>query len=225
MTFFWITLRFSIIFLFDISSVSESFAQKKLEGKYWLKSSKIIDVYSQYEFSKDGTFTLETGGDLGPEFYGHGKYTLSKDSLILNFSSSQDSIKSSILIKKEESALINDSVEFKFKFYDLENEMDLPATIFKFFEDKSKNKYFQSNVNGVCNIFLPKGKEIQTYTISLLGYESFELELENDSSKTITIGLADTIGKQTLGKVWEFEIEKANKKIIFLKGGDQLIKI
>lgn len=90
--------------------------------------------------------------------------------------------------------------------------MKVPATIFKFFADKSKNRYFQSNINGVCNIILPKGQEIHTYTISMIGYESFTVDLKNDSSKTINIGYSENIGKKILGKVREFEILKANKK-------------
>ncbi|MBN3519927.1 hypothetical protein JYB62_07920 [Algoriphagus lutimaris] len=126
-------------------------------------------------------------------------------------------------MKEEEEPSTKDSAEFHFTFYDLKNEMEVPAIIFKFFEDKSKNKYFQSNKNGVCNIILPKGPEIHTYTISAIGYESFTVDLISESSQFITIGLAENIGKQIIGKVWGFEIAKANKKSIYLKGGDQLI--
>ncbi len=216
-----------IIFFLVIVLSPKTFAQKKLEGKYRFKQTRIIDVYAHYEFSKDGTFTLESGGDLGPEAYGHGTYKLSKEKLILNFSSEKDPIKSKISIETEKDSSKNESVEFYFKFYDLENEMEIPATIFKFFEDKSKNKHFQSNVNGICNLILPKGQEIHTYTISFLGYEKIEIELKNDTSKIIQIGLARNVkgNEQIIGKSTEYKIDKFTKDTIYFSFESQLIRM
>jgi hypothetical protein len=208
-------LAIVIPLFFAISA--NTFAQKKLDGKYQFRQKKIIDVYAHYEFSNDGTFSLESGGDLGPEAYGRGIYKLSKEELILNFSSEKDPIKSKISIETEKDSSKNESVEFFFKFYDLENEMEVPATIFNYFEDESKIKYFQSNINGICNLILPKGQEIHTYTISMIGYESFNVDLKNDSTKTIQIGLArNSKGyRQIVGKSTEFKIDKFTKDTIF----------
>jgi len=184
----------------------------------------IIDVSDAYTFSKDGTFTFESRGDLGPINYGHGTYELSKEYLFINFSNNKNPISSKVQIKSEEANTKYDSVEFHFEFYDLKSEMEVSATIFKFFEDKSKNMVFQSNTSGTCNLILPKGNEVQTYTISSMEYESFELDLVNDSSKTIKIGLAKRQGEQIFGEYFKKEIANFTKKEILFSDGFQLIK-
>jgi hypothetical protein len=102
--------------------------------------------------------------------------------------------------------------------------MEVPATIFKFFEDKSKNKYFQANKNGICNILLPKGEEIHSYTISFLGYERIDLDLKDNVSKTIKIGLAKNLGTQIIDTSSTYEIEKAIQNELYFSNGSQMIK-
>jgi hypothetical protein len=200
-------------------------AQQNLEGKYYLSHPKfmIIDVSDAYTFSKDGTFTFESRGDLGPINNGHGTYQISKEKLILSYSG-KDPIQSKVVIESEAESKKYDSVEFNFEFYDLETEMEVPATIFKFFEDKSKNKYFQANKNGICNILLPKGEEIHSYTISFLGYERIDLDLKDNVSKTIKIGLAKNLGTQIIDTSSTYEIEKAIQNELYFSNGSQMIK-
>ena len=199
-------------------------AQNKLEGRYFLSHPKflIIDVHDSYTFSKDGTFTFQSNGDLGPINHGHGKYELSKKYLTINFATKKGLSRSKVNIETIPEDQKSDSVEFHFEFYDLENEMEVPATIYKFFEDKSKNKLFQSNTNGICNLILPKGQEVQTYTVSYLGYETIELTLTNDTSKSVKIGMARDIGKQIFGKSSSFKIIKFSKTLITFSDGSQL---
>jgi hypothetical protein len=216
-----------ILFPLSISAQSDkgSRDQKKLEGKYYLSHPKLvlIDIHNSFTFSKDGTFTSETSGDLGPIDYGNGIYQLSNEKLILSYSE-KDPIRSKVVIESEADSLKYDSVEFHFQFFDLETEMEVPATIFKYFEDKSKNKHFQANKNGICNILLPKGEQIHTYTISFLGYERIELGLKDDVSKTIKIGLARSLGKQIIGISSTYEIEKTAKNELRFSNGSQMIK-
>ncbi|WP_139316581.1 hypothetical protein [Algoriphagus marinus] len=183
----------------------------------------IIDFSDSYTFSKDGTFTYESRGDLGPINYGNGTYQLSKEQLAINYSTAKN-INSEVNIESLEDDEKYNSVEFHFEFYDLENEKEVSATIFKYFENKSKNKVFNSNNRGICNIILPKGQEVQTYTISSLGYEIFEVEVMNNSSKTIKIGLAKSRGEQIFGKYFKKEISNYTKKEILFSDGFQLIK-
>jgi hypothetical protein len=55
-------------------------------------------------------------------------------------------------------------------------------------------------------------------------YESFELDLVNDSSKTIKIGLAKRQGEQIFGEYFKKEIANFTKKEILFSDGFQLIK-
>lgn len=217
-----LTAVFFLLLIFCLNT----FAQKKIEGKFYLKTPKsIIDQYQKFDFSKDGTFQYESGGDLGPETFGHGKYQLSKEKLTLNYSPHKDSIRSEIYTNSLEIKTAPDLVEFQFEFYDLENKMPIPATVFKFFEDKSKNKFFQSNQNGICNLTLPKGEENQTYTISFLGYEKIELDLKNDTSKKVKVGLAYSLGTQIIDKSIEYSLEKTSKNSIDFTSGSKLVRI
>ena len=71
--------RLKLLFLLLVIPLTVM-AQNKLEGRYFLSHPKflIIDVHDSYTFSKDGTFTFQSNGDLGPINHGHGKYELSK---------------------------------------------------------------------------------------------------------------------------------------------------
>jgi len=216
--------RFKLLFLILLIPLTVT-AQNKLEGEYYLSHPEfmIIDFSESYTFSKDGTFTYESRGDLGPINYGNGTYQLSKEQLAINFSTVK-TINSEVKIDSLEDNEKYNSVEFHFEFYDLENEKEVSVTIFKFFENKSKNKVFNSNNRGICNIILPKGQEVQTYTISSLGYERFEVELMNNSSKTIKIRLAKSQREQIFGKYFKKEIANITKKEILFSDDFQLIK-
>lgn len=206
--------------------ILSSCAKKSLEGSYYFNwGIRFPDIYKKYEFSENGTFTSEGGGDLGPTDYGYGTYLLSKDSLILQYSKKKDPIRSKILIESIPESKLSDSVTFHFEFYELETEMPITGTVAQYFEDKSKNKGITAGTDGVCSIHLMKGNYTQTYTIfSLVGLESFELDLVNDSSKIIRIGLAENIGKQVFDKTTRFGVEKISKKEISLNGGSKLIR-
>ncbi|SIN68187.1 hypothetical protein [Algoriphagus halophilus] len=206
--------------------ILSSCAKKSLEGSYYFNwGIRFTDIYQKYEFSENGTFTTEGGGDLGPESYGYGTYLLSKDSLILQYSKEKDPIKSKVFIESIPESKQTDSVTFHFEFYELETEMPITGTVAQYFEDKSKNKGIIAGTDGVCSIRLIKGNKTQTYTIfSLVGHESFELDLVNDSSKIIRIGLAENIGKQVFDKTTRFGVKKISNKVIQFSGGDQLIR-
>ncbi|MDO4230457.1 MAG: hypothetical protein Q4C98_11635 [Capnocytophaga sp.] len=66
---------FSVLFLAISFSV---FSQKKIEGRF-------ISNSNWYHFHSNGTFDYADVGELGVKKYGKGHYSLTKDSLILNF--------------------------------------------------------------------------------------------------------------------------------------------
>ena len=80
--------KLPLLLLFFISAYAFTFAQRKIEGKYYIKEKEMhieCCATDTYTFYNNGIFDYAEEGELGIVHYGKGHYTLTKDSLVLNY--------------------------------------------------------------------------------------------------------------------------------------------
>lgn len=81
-------IKLPLLLLFFISTYAFTFAQRKIEGKYYIKEKEMhieCCATDTYTFYSNGIFDYAEEGELGIVHYGKGHYTLTKDSLVLNY--------------------------------------------------------------------------------------------------------------------------------------------
>ncbi|MBN3583624.1 hypothetical protein JYB64_14590 [Algoriphagus aestuarii] len=61
--------------------------------------------------------------------------------------------------------------------------------------------------------------------IIFIGYEIVHIDLENNTSKSVKVGLAESNGIQIIDKKIKYEIEKITSDTLHLNEGDFLIKV
>lgn len=216
---------FSIIFLsnFPLKGQNHS-SQFRLEGEYYFDDHKDVlnDFSTIYHFNTDGTFTSQNRGDVGPGSYGKGTYRLQNKKLTLVYSDKKDPVRSKISIVDETNFNSSDSVRFSFEIYDLIDGKSIPAII----SLRSKVlQSFQTEMDGTYDLLQKRGTKSQKYLILFIGYEFVEIDLKNNSSKSVKVGLAESIGIQILDKKIKYKIEKITGDTLHLNGEDFLIKV
>ena len=81
-----------LLFLFLLGISNSMFSQKALEGRFTINSHF-------YNFHANGVFEHKEVGELGIGGYGKGNYILSKDSLIMDYNSTNIEIQGYHILK------------------------------------------------------------------------------------------------------------------------------
>jgi len=177
------------------------------------------------EFKENMKFEYSTHGCLGIEDIGHGNFSLKSNKVVLNFDKVETKQKSKIktdLIAEER----KDSITLNFKILDgHNNKLPMPATILIESNSFEYEKGIQVDNSGEVTISKERNSDNEKYRILFIGYERFEFELSNSSSKNIEITLEPAGPRIISDKILEYKIEKKNKDSITLKDGTKFIRL
>ncbi|TRO66793.1 hypothetical protein [Christiangramia sabulilitoris] len=213
------------IILIQILIVSVSYSQSKLKGKF---CNSFNGGFSSIciEFKENSKFQYSTHGCLGIEDIGTGNFSLKSKKMILNFDKVETKQKSKIEIENIINQYNKDSIKLHFKVLDGYNDqMPMPATILLGSNSFEYVKGYQVNKSGEATILKERNSEKEKYRVLFIGYELFEFDLSNSSSKNIEITLEPAGPKIISDKSFEYKIEKIKDDLIILKDGNQFKKI
>lgn len=177
-------VNFIIFCLFCIGAYSQ---QSKLSGKF-CETDMPVDTGRCYDFSEDGTFSFISGGDLPPNIYGEGTYTIVNKFLILKYRNN-DTYKLSYH-KLEKQLSLSDSIQIDFKVRNFEGEPIIGTNVlFK------NNSGFTTNgirldENGNGHLKFKKMSDILKMEFSRVGYQNNLIEIQKDYSYIIKVFLA-----------------------------------
>ncbi|MDR5589936.1 hypothetical protein [Christiangramia sp. SM2212] len=214
--------KFLILIL--ILKVSIFYSQNNLKGKY---CNSFNGGFSSIciEFRENSKFEYSTHGCLGVESIGTGNFSLTSKKLTLNFDKVETKQKSKINTENILNQNNKDSIKLHFKILDGYNDrMPMPATILLGSNSFEYDKGYQVNKSGEVTISKKRNSEKENYRILFIGYESFEFDLSNSSSKKIEIILEPAGPKIISDKTFKYEINKIKDDSIILKDGNKFKK-
>ncbi|WP_250433172.1 hypothetical protein [Hanstruepera flava] len=164
-----------------------TFSQEKLIGEYCSIPIGESDV-TCIEFKKDNLFKYKITGCLGVSKMGSGKFELKNGSLNLFFDKKNQIPRSTTKITEHESKSEKE-VKLQFKIKD-ENGFDIPANIIRL----TNQKHF--SFDEYAKVFtIDKNSLKANYKIEFIGYETVDIEIENNTDKMIEIQLFPTQAK------------------------------
>lgn len=214
----------TILYILLIFSLTESFAQQILSGKYCYSYNS---GYSGVciDFKGSNKFTYEATGDLGLENIGKGDYFLKGRKLILIFAKDSIISQSNLHIEKLESHDRNDSINFIFQLLDKENANEpLAGVILKSSGIDLHTKTLQTDSSGYLKLTRPRYQESENYLLVFNGYERFEFTLADDHSKKITIALAPLSPNIISGQIFTLNLSKRKPNFFITKFGEKYQK-
>ena len=173
--------QYFILFLLTIYS-NLLFSQNKIEGKY-CKEYGIKDTYHCYTFFKNGEFKLESGGDLGNDYYGKGDFLLNENSLILNYNKTEPAELS--YYRTEFWRNNKDSIELNFQIMNMEN-LKIPYANVAILSNKTG---IITNENGNGKMKLKKSNENCEITVSYIGYQECKIKIKQNNNYNFKIYL------------------------------------
>ncbi len=164
-----------------------TFSQEKLIGEYCsipIGESGVTCI----EFKKDKLFKYKITECLGVSTIGSGKFELKDGSLNLFFDKKDQVSRSTIKITENESKSEKE-VKIQFKIKD-ENGFDIPANIIRL----TDQKHFI--FDEYTKVFMVDKNSLKAnYKIEFIGYETVDIEIENNTDKMIEIQLCPTQAK------------------------------
>ena len=176
-----------------------SFSQETLKGEYCSIPLGESDV-TCIKFKKDNLFEYKIVGCLGVSAIGSGKFELKGVDLNLIFDNKEPLFRSKIKITEYESKSEKE-IKLQFKIHD-ENGFYIPANIIRL---KDQKQFIFDEFNNVFTV--DKNSTKGTYRIEFIGYETVEIEIENNNDKIIEIHLypseAKVISETKMIMKWE----------------------
>jgi len=159
---------------------------------------------------------------LGMESTGIGDFSFKSNKLILKFDKVATSQKSQIKIENIHNQNKKDSIKLHFEILDGNlNRRPLPANILLGSDSFDLKKAYQANEDGEAIISKGRSSKKEKYKILFVGYEVFDFELSNSSSKNIEIVLESQGPRIISNKVYEYDIEEVKENLIILKDGNR----
>lgn len=191
-----------ILQIFILLNSIFSFSQEKLSGLYCSLPIGGADV-TCIDFKSNNRFEFSNSGCLGAENIGSGNFELRNKTLVLKFDKTQQTKKS--IVNVEEMKSNNDKVEFEFIVKD---ENGAPHYVM-IYEKPYKSKY--DIVEDGNKIVVDKRDAKVKYEITSIGYETLELDLNQNSSKRIHITMFPAQPKVISDKVYEWDLTEINE--------------
>jgi hypothetical protein len=208
-----------------ILAYSSFYSQTNVQGKF---CRSIGAGYSSecIEFKENAYFLYSTHGCLGVEDKGKGHYILREKKIILNFDKVQTEQRSEFNSTKVIDTKNRDSVNLNIKVLDgMNNNIPLPATILSESDFYEYKKGFKVDELGEVTILKPMNLNKEKYRILFIGYEQFEFELSNSSSKNVEIILQPAGPHIISNTTKEIEYDQFKENLIELKDGTVFKKI
>ncbi|GIM52199.1 hypothetical protein CAPN004_12290 [Capnocytophaga cynodegmi] len=190
-----------ILFLFFLLGISNSiFSQKTLEGRF-------VNNTNWYQFHTDGTFDYADVGELGIKKEGRGHYTLTKDSLILNYDLTDIPFSGYHLTKSYVNS--KDSIDINVSVYDFDRN-PLPNSQV-FLTEGAGKKHMLTDKNGKVKLTIKKEK-IEDFLTIIYNYECMhhipEIFFQNNYDITIFLTKKPFTEPFDRGKAIKDEIKK-----------------
>ncbi|KJD35347.1 hypothetical protein PW52_09580 [Tamlana sedimentorum] len=158
-----------------------TFSQEKIIGKYCSVPIGESDV-TCIDFKEKNRFAYVVSGCLGISTTGRGKFELKDEKLNLIFDKAEQVSKNEIKIT-EFKVKSEKEVKFEFKVRD-ENGIEIPANILR---TSYRKHFFFDELNKV--FIVDKNSPKANYRIEFIGYETVELEVDNNTDKIIEVNL------------------------------------
>ncbi|WP_157514663.1 hypothetical protein [Christiangramia portivictoriae] len=209
------------IILLQILTASFTYSQSDLKGNF---CSSLNGGFNStcIEFQENTKFKFYTYGCLGMESTGIGDFSFKSNKLILKFDKVATSQKSQIKIENVYNQNKKDSIKLHFEILDGNlNMRPLPANILLGSDSFDLKKAYQANEDGEAIISKGRSSKKEKYKILFVGYEIFEFELSNSSSKNIEIVLESQGPRIISNKVYEYDLEEIKENLIILKDGNR----
>lgn len=186
------------------------------EGEYYVKNWDLLNEHwANFSFHQNNIFEYANGSDIGISKYGKGHYTLTKDSLFLNFDLTEIKYDGYHIIKP----YINDkdSVTIDVITYDLKKNKPLPNT--QVFIPKAKFITTFTDTNGKARLVVPKGENVWLEIINDDTLQAiYDIELSLHQNYEIEIFLNNKVwGKFIKNDIWKYKIKKLKKDYIELQ--------
>lgn len=201
----------AVIFFLIVLKIN---GQSKFEGTYCINYT-LKDIYTCITFYEKGTFEYKTGGDLGNTFYGNGFYQFKNNFLKLDFNKTDTKdigYHNSSFWKNEK-----DSISINFNIASAIGEAIAGANVIVLSEKTGAT----SDEKGNSTINLRKTEENYKFTVSCLGFDTYEFFLDGNYNYQVSIVLQTfEPGIPIKDQVMIFEILEFSDQLIKTKNGN-----
>jgi len=174
-------------FLILFCTISCAAQKNNLEGKF-CNSKYTQDYATCFEFKENGRFSYRSGGDMGGDEVGSGKYYKKDKSLILNYE--KRNLYNLSYHKASQSITRNDSITYHFNVRNLDGKpISNTVILYKDFSS-SKSHWFtlDEDAEGFLNFDRAPNDSIE-FRFSYIGYNFYTIELRKDYNYYIDVFL------------------------------------
>ena len=206
------------LLLFVFMVMGNMFGQKPLENYYFNKETSNWDFSDSYLFNKDGTFERESSGDVAIVEYGKGHYTLTKDSLILNYDLTEIRIRGYHILHPY--TRFEDSLELRMTMYNIDNKLLKNRSKVRYTINGKTRSTGRSDDEGKIRIAYPKGKGIVNLDVCYnLSCYSFDLPMDDSYEIDVFLSELESYyhGKAIKNTIERFKVIKHKKDYIILE--------
>lgn len=215
----------NLILLFLILFSSFSFAQENIKGMFHRPPEEMSFNADYLEFKDNARFKYHTYGCMTFHTKGEGAYKLEDDKIILKFDKAETKQYGEIHTENINTDIDKDSIVLKFKVMDY-SKMVIPGVNLNLMsESMDKPKTYGTNFHGEVIIYKAKNSDKTKYELAAVGFQSFQFELSNASSKSIEVFLSTPQPRAISEETYQYEVEHFYNDSIILKDGTKFTKI